>query len=586
MSSKLAAKVCLIILSLLVMPTFVLAETDIITYQYTEDFHSYAQMVALLNQGSHALQTQDLDDREISSKQLFALLCKTDGRQINFTELSPSYIVAGPTSCFTLFFSSEYLCLKAVESLQETKGIIYAEKDCEVHASSIPSEKAETSYAFHSWGASQMNFSHYMAYTDRWGTGDASVAVIDSGVFPHALISGKLLSSGYDYVDGDEDSLNDLFGHGTNVAGIIADCTNGKPVYIYPIRVLNSGGTGKMSNVVNAVKEAKGKGVTVINLSLESGVMSAALDDAILEAVSSGVTVVAAAGNSSCDTSEVCPAHLNTKGVIVVGSAEGSNGLYNRASYSNYGSSVDVYAFGTNISCCSRSGGYSNETGTSMAAPHISALCALMHLIHPDLSPEQAEQRIQSAASGTGSVIVPDSLSMVPVTKGFSVKSIKMGINDRLALPTAAFPRSSCEPITYVSSDEQVAVYQNGVLYAAGEGSAVITVSCKGFEDLSLPVIVEKCPDTSLTLPAALQSLNDEAFYGASSITRISIPNTVRSIGNSVFEHCDALRWICIPETVTSIGDNTFSDAIILCSQGTAIYQYALEHELQHISLN
>jgi len=578
--------VSFIVLLLLVFPY--IAQADTIVFDFSDDFQSYAQMVAQLNQEQTLLQTnRTVDEKTPTVIALLALLCKTDGRDIDFSDLSPSYVICGPRNCFTLFFASEEILLEAVDVLRKTEGIIYAEADCEVHANSLEeSEETQTeSHSFHSWGATQMNFGVYIDYANLWGTGSASIAVVDSGVFPHSLIRGKLLSSGYDYVDGDEDSLNDLFGHGTNVAGIIADCTPGEPVYIYPIRVLNNSGNGKMSNVVNAVREAKSKGVTVINLSLESSVMSEALDDAILEAVSSGVIVVVAAGNSSRNTSEVCPAHLTNAGVIVVGSADGSNGSYSRASYSNYGSSVDIYAFGTSISCCSRSGGYSSETGTSMAAPHVSALCALMHLIHPGLSPGQAESRLKTAALGSNSVFVTDSSLMVPDTEGFYLVSVKMSVGEHLTLPSEALPATALESISYSTSDEQVVNFENGNLIARGNGTAMITATCKGFPDRIFQVVVDISQAATLSLPLMLQEIDDETFYGAASVSCIVIPDTVLQIGNQAFDNCSALRLITIPPSVERIGDNTFSGAVILCHMDSPAYAYAEEQGLQYIAL-
>lgn len=587
MARRTFAAFILAVAFLLIATPLSFADGDSIVFDFTDDFRSYARMVAQLNQEQQIIQTQDTESgRKRASIQLVALLCKTDGREIDFKSLSPSYIIAGPRNCFTLFFPSEELCLSAVSSLQEIDGIIYAEPDCEVHANSSQGEESNpTSHSFHSWGASKMNIGDYLDYTEAWGSGNASIAVIDSGVFPHSLIRGKLLSGGYDYVDDDEDSSNDLFGHGTNVAGIIADCTVDEPVYIYPIRVLNSSGGGKMSNVVNAVREARQRGVTVINLSLESTVMSEALDDAILEAVSSGIIVVVAAGNSSCNTSEVCPAHLTNAGVIVVGAAEGSNGSYSRASYSNFGSSVDIYAFGTSISCCSRSGGYSIETGTSMAAPHVSALCALMHLIHPGLSPEQTERRLKTATIGGNSVFVTDSSLMVPNTEGFYLVSVKMSLGEHLTLPSEALPVSALESISYFTSDEQVANLENGNLIARGIGTATITASCKGFPDQTFQVVVDISQTATFSLPTVLQEIDDEAFYGASSVSCIVVPDTVLQIGNQAFDSCSSLRLITIPPSVEHIGDNTFSGAVILCHMDSPAYAYAEEQGLQYIAL-
>ena len=589
MAARLFSKAFLIIAVLFIALAPAFAENDSVTYDCTDDFQAYARMVAQLNQERQSVQNQRSEDGTKGSPTLyFALLCQTDGRAFDFSKLSPACIVAGPWNCFTLFFSSEESCLDAVSILQETDGILYAEPDCEVHANGSAQEKTPDTplHSFFSWGASQMNFSEYINFAEAWGDGSASIAVIDSGVFPHSLIQGKLLPSGFDYVDGDDDTSDDPYGHGTNVAGIIADCTAEEPVYIYPIRVLDETGNGFMSNVVNAVREAITRGVNIINLSLESSVMSQALDNAILDAVASGITVVVAAGNSSRNTSEVCPAHLMNAGVIVVGAAEGANGDYSIASYSNYGASVDVYAFGTGITCCSNSGGYSSETGTSMAAPHISALCAMMRLIHPGLSPEQTEQRLLLASAGTGTVAVPDAICMIPAETGFYLASIRMSVNDSLPLPATAIPLSASEAIFYQSENEQIAVFQDGALQAKETGTTTITVSCTGFEVTSFQVTVNDAPDAPLILPETVEHIEDEAFYGASSVKTIVIPNTVLSIGDHVFEECEALHWIQIPDSVTDIGENTFSGAIILCKKDSDIYSYALALKLQYITLS
>ena len=574
-------------LTILLIVTHTAIADDQILFDYSDDFFSYAQMVAQLNQEQKSVHIKGLESStQPSFEQLTALLCRTDGQDIDFDDLSASFIIAGPKNCYTLFFSSRELCLSAAQYLKNSTGVIYAEPDCEVHANNISNQVSSLSIpVFHSWGASRMNIAHYIQYASAWGNGSATIAVVDSGVFPHALIQGKLLASGYDYVDGDEDSTNDPFGHGTNVAGVIADCTVGEPVYICPIRVLSGNGSGKMSNVVNAVREATNRGVTIINLSLESSVMSDALDDAILEAISSGITVVVAAGNSSCNTSQVCPAHLTNAGVIVVGAVDGIDGKYTIASYSNYGQSIDIYAFGTGISCCSNSGGYSKETGTSIAAPHISALCALMYLVHPGISPQQLEKRLQLASLGEDLVIVPDSLLMIPMDEGFFLSEIRMNIHEHLTLPSMALPLSSCEVITYTSSDEQIVVVSDGIMEAKGYGTAIITVSCKGFDETTFLLVVDDYPNNTVSFPNSIEYIEDEAFYGTTSLTQITIPVTVRGIGNYVFDKCESLRWIHIPETVTSIGKNTFSSAIILCSQNSRIHSFAVEQNLQYIAL-
>ena len=93
-------------------------------------------------------------------------------------------------------------------------------------------------------------------------------------------------------------------------------------------------------------------------------------------------------------------------------------------------------------------------------------------------------------------------------------------------------------------------------------------------------------PISTICLPETLEKIEDEAFYGASFISKVIIPESVYTIGNSVFENCDFLQWIMIPNTVMVMGENTFSEAIILCSRWGPIYEYSVEHGLQYITLD
>jgi len=166
----------------------------------------------------------------------------------------------------------------AVTWLRMQQGVRFAEPDeivsgCSTEQTGAESESgsgSESQLSFHSYGVQLSGLNDYIRYAAAWGTGSAVVAVIDSGVYRHSLISSRLGALGYDYVDRDNDPTNDLNGHGTRVAGIISDCSQSLPVYIYPIRVLDENADGKLSNVVCGVLEAIEAGVDVINLSLST----------------------------------------------------------------------------------------------------------------------------------------------------------------------------------------------------------------------------------------------------------------------------------------------------------------------------
>ena len=580
---RVATAVCLTLL--LLFPVKSMADQDMneasdeaydtkTTYiDVTGDQSAYGQQVAQLNRAAQRTGLLMLPNSQ-QERPRFAVLCRTEGETFSFASVSPLAVVAGPHDCFTLYFGTESAADQAVEELSSTPGIRYAERDAEVTACS------ESEYSFSSWGAVDMNYRAYLSYASQWGHGSATVAIIDSGVYPHSDLAGRILESGYDYIDADDDATNDLFGHGTNVAGIVADCTAREPVYLYPIRVLNATGGGSISNVTNAVREATEKAVDVINLSLESTKMSAALDDAILDAINAGITVVAAAGNKSMDTSQVSPAHLGNVGVIVVGSAEKDG---NRSSYSNFGASVDVYAYGSGIRCSSRTGGYASATGTSMSAPHISALAAMLRLVHPGLSPVGIETRIVRATDTALEVNVPDLCRMIPERFGFRLSHLRLDRGETLQLPKKALPETALESVSYTSSDETVLRIEDGKLIPVQAGTASVTASCTGLEGTSFAVQIEDFGGLKLTLPGGLSRLEDEAFRGDESVQYVLLGEGTESLGDRVFDECGALRIVILPGSLTSIGSNTFSSAVILCPEGSFADQYAQENGLQYV---
>ena len=463
--------------------------------------------------------------------------------------------------------------VRAVEWLLTQESVICAEVDSDVEACS---DEKSGNASFQSWGAEALGFAEYLAFAKQVGVNSVTVAVIDSGVYSHSLINSKILSCGYDYVDNDSDPTNDLNGHGTRVAGIVADCTRMLPVYIYPVRVLDAGANGKISNVISAVLEATAAKVDVINLSLSSFSESPILERAIRDAVAVGTTVVVAAGNYSCDASQVIPAKMMDKGVIVVGSVEHDG---TRSSFSNYGESVDVYVYGRNILSCSRSGGYVADSGTSMSAPHVSALGAMIKLVHPSSSPANIEERIRAASAGV--VPIPFARAMVPQRLGFMLENISLQKDQQLILPVRAIPVTAMEAIKYTSSDPEIVDIKDGILSVEGVGTAQIVASCIGFEDMIFVVSVTETSCGTITLPQNLRIIEEEAFYGMTA-ARVEIPSGVLQIGDRAFDD-GRICLISIPKTVTDIGENRFSGAVILCAENSAALEYAMEHGLQYL---
>ncbi|MFM9456053.1 S8 family peptidase [Streptomyces europaeiscabiei] len=241
-------------------------------------------------------------------------------------------------------------------------------------------------------------------YPDTAGSG-VTAYVIDTGVrISHSQFGGRA-ANGYDAVDGDS-VAQDGNGHGTHVASTIAGSTYGiaKQARIVAVRVLNNAGSGTTAGVVAGIDwvTANHSGPSVANLSLGGGA-STAIDTAVRNSISSGVTYAVAAGNSSANASSYSPARVTE--AITVGATTSTDA---RASYSNYGSVLDIFAPGSSITA----GWYTSDTatntisGTSMATPHVAGAAAVYLAGHPSATPAQVASAL-TAGAVTGKVTGP-----------------------------------------------------------------------------------------------------------------------------------------------------------------------------------
>ncbi len=298
------------------------------------------------------------------------------------------------------------------------------------------------------------------SYSQQWGYNDADagirantawdvangsgiiVAVLDTGYVTHSDLAANIVA-GYDFIsntttagDGNGRDSNpadpgDYYGgnpsswHGTHVAGTVAAVTNNAKgvagtawgAKVMPVRVLGRGG-GSTSDIADAIIWASGGTVSgvptlsaanaadVINMSLGgSGSCDTATQNAINSAVSRGTVVVVAAGNSNANASGFTPASCNN--VVNVASVTSASA---RSSFSNYGTSIDVSAPGSNILSTLNSGtqgpgteNYVSYNGTSMAAPHVAGAVALAQSRRLALglalwTPSQVEANLKSTA--------------------------------------------------------------------------------------------------------------------------------------------------------------------------------------------
>ena len=234
-------------------------------------------------------------------------------------------------------------------------------------------------------------------YTYRSAAG-VTAYVLDTGIRTTSKEFGGRARAGFDAIT-KGGKAEDCQGHGTHVAGTIGGATYGvaKDVKLVAVRVLGCDGSGSYSAIIagvdwvtkNAVKPA------VANMSL-GGTTSKTLDEAVKKSIASGVTYALAAGNDKKDACRQSPARQPD--AITVAATDNTD---TRASFSNFGTCVDIFAPGVKIVAASSTSDTGTKTmsGTSMASPHVAGAAALVLGAHPAFTPKQVRDALVANAS-------------------------------------------------------------------------------------------------------------------------------------------------------------------------------------------
>jgi hypothetical protein len=267
---------------------------------------------------------------------------------------------------------------------------------------------------------------------EAWAQGHTGqgivVAVIDTGVdYTHLDLDGNIWVNqgeiagngidddgngfvddvrGWDFVANDNSPMDEQ-GHGTHVAGTIAAEKNDFGVTgvaynakIMPVRVLNAGGSGSVSNIAAGIKYAADNGADVINLSL-GGAYSSEIEDAVQYATAKGSVVVMAAGNESASQPS-SPANLANQWGIAVGAVDRTNRMANFSNKASIPPLDYVVAPGVNVYSTTPGNTYSSFSGTSMATPHVAGVAALILSANPNLTAAEVESILTQTANPTG----------------------------------------------------------------------------------------------------------------------------------------------------------------------------------------
>lgn len=282
------------------------------------------------------------------------------------------------------------------EKLLTNNQVRYVEPNTRVEAFFTPNDPNWNQQ----WGPKKIEAD--WAWNTTVGSSDILVAIVDTGIdYTHPDLSPNYVPLGYDWVNNDTDPIDD-HGHGTHCAGIVAAKINNNvgiagvaQVHVMAEKVLGADGYGWDTWVAEGVIHATAQGAKVISMSL-GGEYSDVMQDAVRYAYDHGVLLVAAAGNQGSIT-KWYPAGYDE--VLAVSATDSTDQL---ASFSSYGEWIEVSAPGVDVYSTIPSNSYASWSGTSMAAPHVAGVAALIWSAFPHYTRDQVRRLLEGTADDLG----------------------------------------------------------------------------------------------------------------------------------------------------------------------------------------
>ncbi len=399
----------------------------------------------------------------------------------NINPLDSVDIVEDYNDLHIVQFDDEESTKEALEYYNDQKNIEYAEPDMIMSIQNIDYSTPESTtssdaifYDNHlSWGSEYIGVDDYIDYLgDVNELPEIVVGIIDTGIITnHEFLANRVIETGINYSDsGSTNSEKDDNGHGTHVAGIVADNTTDN-VKIKGYKVLNSKGSGTTSNICLAIDKAVEDNVNVINMSLGGKGTDSLFTETVQNAVNSGVIVCAAAGNEGANANNYSPASIDA--CITVAAIDNENDI---PYWSNYGSCVDIIAPGVNIYSSyiytSDERFYKTLSGTSMACPFVSAASALILSKYPNYTKDNVLEVLQTNGR---SISLPERFDGLKV---LYIGTVTEYDRERTAVPEFSVESGyyeNCVTVEITCADENAEIYyttdgtrasqDNGILY-------------------------------------------------------------------------------------------------------------------------
>jgi hypothetical protein len=360
---------------------------------------------------------------------------------------------------------------RAIENLLETGLFTFVERDGIAFAEGVPND----AYFASQWHLATIQAPS--AWNSSVGSAAQPIAIVDSGIDPtHPDLAPRIMA-GWNFLSGNTDT-HDQSGHGSGVAGTVAAASNNLTGVagvtwanpIMPLVVVDSTGSASYSNIASAITYAADHGARIINISLAGTSPSSALQSAVNYAWNKGAVVFAGAGNSGNSTPNYPAACDN---VVAVSATEPTDTL---ASFSNFGSWIDLSAPGNNILTTTNGGGYGTWYGTSFSSPIAAGVGALALAARPSLSASALVSLLEANSDDLGATGFDPSFGWGRVNAYKAVSAaLSAPVNPppsvAISAPTAGSTVSGTVTVSGAASDSlgisSVKLYCDGVLVSS-----------------------------------------------------------------------------------------------------------------------